>query len=215
MNKQIKGILEAIAVVIVFLGFSYLIQSNLDFFQGLVTNNLTGMFIYFILEVASIVVAPVTTLPLVVVATNLWGWIATGILNFVGWFIGSWIAFVIARKYGVRIVRKFISIEKIHEIEQRIPRKHLFWSVVLLRTAIPADVLSYALGIFTKMKLKRYLLATAIGIAPFAFLLAYFGGIRIEYQILLFLIVGILIAIGWITKLTCKKCVEFVQKRSG
>ena len=73
MEKRIKGILEVLSVVIVFLFFSYIIQSNFAFLEGLVTNDFVGISIYFLLEISSIVIAPVTTLPLVVFATNLWG----------------------------------------------------------------------------------------------------------------------------------------------
>jgi len=212
MDKRIKGLIEVLLVVIVFLSFSYVIQSNLSSLRGLVTGGVQGMIIYLILEISSIVIAPVTTLPLVVLATNLWGWVFTGILNVIGWLIGSWIAFVIARKYGVVIVKRFIALEKVRKIESRIPKEHLFWSVVLMRMIIPADILSYALGIFTKMKTKDYLLATLMGITPFAFIWAYFGGINFYYQIILFLVTGILILLGWLTKLTCKKCVEFARK---
>ena len=213
MDRRLKRIAEVLAVVIAFLFFSYIIQSNLEFLESLVTNNFIGILIYLFLEISSIVIAPVTTLPLIIIATNLWGWFFTGILNVVGWFIGSWLAFIIGRKYGVQIVRRFISIQKIYEIERKIPKEHLFWSVVLLRVVVPADVISYALGIFTKMKTKDYLLATLIGITPFAFIWAYFGGIDFYYQVILFLVAGILILIGWITKLVCRKCVEFVNKR--
>ena len=192
MDKRIKGILEVLVVVIVFLFFSYLIQSNLEFLGEFVTNDFVGMLIYFLLEVLSIVIVPVTTLPLVVIASNLWGGFLTGVLNVVGWTIGGWIAFMIARKYGVKIVKKFISIKKINEIENKIPKEHLFWSVILLRVVIPMDILSYALGIFTRMNVGSYLLATFIGIIPFAFIWAYFGGINFYYQLILFLIVGIL-----------------------
>lgn len=212
MDKRIKGILEVLVVVIVFLFFSYLIQSNLEFLGEFVTNDFVGMLIYFLLEVLSIVIVPVTTLPLVVIASNLWGGFLTGVLNVVGWTIGGWIAFVIARKYGVKIVKKFISIKKINEIENKIPKEHLFWSVILLRVVIPMDILSYALGIFTRMNVGSYLLATFIGIIPFAFIWAYFGGINFYYQLILFLIVGILILIGWIIKLTCKKCIEIIKR---
>lgn len=187
MKKQIKGLIEVLIIVVLFLFFSYVVQSNLEFLEGLVTNNFIGMFIYLILEISSIVIAPVTTLPLVIIAANLWGWILTGILNIIGWMIGSWMAFLIARKYGVDVIKKFISINKIHEVENRIPKEHLFWSVVLMRIIIPVDILSYALGIFTKMSMKSYLLATLIGITPFAFAWAYFGRVNIQYQLILFL----------------------------
>jgi uncharacterized membrane protein YdjX (TVP38/TMEM64 family) len=213
MDKRIKRIIEVLVAVIVFLLFSYIIQYNLEYLEKLITNNLVGMLIYLSLEILSIVIAPVTTLPLIIIATNLWGWFLTGILNILGWFLGSWIAFLIARKYGIKIVKRFISIEKIHRIENKIPKERLFWSVVLLRMVVPADILSYAIGIFTRMSKKSYLLATLIGITPFAFIWAYFGGIKIKYQIILFLAIGILILIGWITKLICKRCVKFIVER--
>ena len=200
-------------IVVLFLFFSYVVQSNLEFLEGLVTNNFIGMFIYLILEISSIVIAPVTTLPLVIIAANLWGWILTGILNIIGWMIGSWMAFLIARKYGVDVIKKFISINKIHEVENRIPKEHLFWSVVLMRIIIPVDILSYALGIFTKMSMKSYLLATLIGITPFAFAWAYFGRVNIQYQLILFLALGVLILLIWIIKITCKRCAYFVRRK--
>lgn len=213
MDKKIKGLIELIIVGILFILFSYLIQTNIEFLEAFVTNDFAGMIFYLLLEILSIVIAPVTTLPLVIVASKLWGWVSAGILNVIGWMIGSWLAFLIARRYGVDIVKRLISIEKIHEIENRVPKKHLFWSVVLLRSIIPADVLSYAIGIFTRMKMKSYLLATLIGITPFAFGWAYFGGISIEYQILLFLIIGIVILISWLIKLTCKRCKDIFRNK--
>ena len=78
---------------------------------------------------------------------------------------------------------------------------------------IPVDGLSYILGLFSKMSLKSYTLATIIGLTPFAFIWAYFGGMNFYYQIILFLVAGILIVVGWITKLTCEKCVGFVREK--
>lgn len=205
MNKRIKGLIEIISIAIIFLIFSYIIQINLEYFENLVSNDLIGMLVYVLIEIASIVIAPVTTLPLVAVASNLWGWVLTGILNVIGWMIGAWIAFLIARKYGILVVKKFISIGKVHEIEKRVPKEHLFWSVVLFRVIIPIDILSYALGIFTKMSMRSYLLATLIGMIPFAFAWAYFGVIKFEYQVMLFFIAGILILIGFLIKELIKK----------
>ncbi len=205
MDKKLRGLFEAIGVIIVSIYFSYVVQNNFSYFEKFIVKGVTGIVVYVLIEITSIVIAPVTTLPLIAVASNLWGWINAGLISIFAWTIGAWIAFVISRKYGVRIIKKFISIEKIQEIEAKIPREHLFWSVVLMRIIIPVDILSYALGIFTKMKARSYIIATIIGISPFAFLLAYLGTIPINYQILLFFIAGVLILIGWIIKLIYKK----------
>lgn len=205
LNKKLKGIIEFLIIVLVFLLFSYIVQENLEFFEAFVTNNLIGIIIYVLIEISSIVIAPITTLPLIAAASNLWGWIFTGFISVFAWTIGSWIAFFIGRKYGVLIIKKFLSIEQVYKIEKKIPKQHLFWSVVFLRMIIPVDVLSYALGIFTKMSTRNYIIATIIGITPFAFALAYLGTIPFIYQIISFLIASIIILIGWFFKVKFKK----------
>lgn len=211
MNKKIKGLLEVLGVIVLFVLFSFFIQNNLEFFERYVTNDLAGMTVYFFLEISSIVIAPITTFPLIIVASNLWGWFWAGLLSVFSWTVGSWIAFALARKYGVGIIKKFISLKDIHKIEKRIPREHLFWSVVLLRIIIPMDILSYALGLFSKMKAKSYFLATVIGLTPVAFAFAYLGNVPINYQIVLLLIIGIIVLIGWIGKLVLRKCPFFTS----
>lgn len=194
----IKAIIEIAIAAALFILFSYLVQKNLDFFEKFVINDVSGILIFMLIEITSIVIAPVTTLPLIAVASNLWGWVLTGVISIFAWTIGSWIAFVIARKYGVRIVRKFISLKSLYKIQKKVPHKHIFWSVVLLRLIIPVDILSYALGIFTNMKTRNYLLATIIGITPFAFVFAYLGTTHFKYQIIAFLVAFMIFLLGWL-----------------
>ncbi|MCK4552928.1 VTT domain-containing protein [Candidatus Pacearchaeota archaeon] len=200
MNKKIKGLIEIIIVIVLFIWASYVVQTNLDYFENLVVNDFAGIIVFIFIEIISIVIAPVTTLPLIAVASNLWGWFFTGLINIFSWTIGAWIAFILGRKYGYKIIKRFISLEKIHNLEKKIPQEHLFWSVVLFRIILPVDVLSYALGIFTKIKLKNYLLATIIGITPFAFVIAYLGKVPFYYQIVFFEIAFIIFAVWWVIK---------------
>jgi uncharacterized membrane protein YdjX (TVP38/TMEM64 family) len=173
-----------ILIVAFFILFSYLIQNNLDFFEGLIIGNFVGIGIYVLLNVIAVVLAPITVLPLIAVATGLWGWFFVGVITAFSWLVGSVIAFLIARKFGVPIVKKFISLEKIYALEEKASIGGGFWGVLLLRTVVPVDILSYALGLFSKIRLFPYTLATAIGILPFTFLLAYLGEAQIIYQIM-------------------------------
>jgi len=50
--------------------------------------------------------------------------------------------------------------------------------------AIPVDVLSYTLGLFTSISFSRYLLATFIGVIPFAFFFAYAAGFPTVLQVI-------------------------------
>jgi len=71
-------------------------------------------------------------------------------------------------------------------LEKKIPKENLFLGIIFLRMVIPVDILSYALGLFSKIKTRDYLLATIIGVSPFAFIFAYLGRMPFYYQIFVF-----------------------------
>ena len=132
----------------------------------------------------------ISAIPLFPIASALWGENITALLGVLGWTIGAVIAFVIARKYGVAIVGKMIPLKKLYKFEKKIPTGNLFFTVVFIRMVLPIDGLSYVLGLFSKMSLKSYTLATVIGLIPFCFVFAYLGAIPVYYQII-FLMIGL------------------------
>jgi len=194
MNKKFKSILEILLVIILFIVFSYCVRKNMTFFEDLIGMSYIGMILYVILNIIAIVIAPISTFPLIVVASNIYGWVIAAFLSILSWSIGAAIAFVIARKYGVPLVSKIFSLKKIKEIEKKVPKNNLFLSVVFLRMAVPVDVLSYALGLFSRMKFRTYILATIIGVSPFAFIFSYAGTLPVMYQIFA-LVIGLSIFI--------------------
>src|SRR3989442_3639266 len=144
-----------------------------------------GVFLYLILNVLDAVIAPGATLPLIPVAARAWGRVPAALVTTAGWTTGSLVAFLIARRWGYPLVRKLTSIERVKRMKRYIP-EDLFWSVVFLRLLMPMDVLSYALGLFTDMKWHRYAFATALGVAPAAFVLAYLGRLTHIYELIIF-----------------------------
>lgn len=198
MNRKIKTGIEIGLIILAFVLVSYLVQTNLEFFQNLVGDGYNGMAIYVILTIVSVVFAPISTLPLLPIASALWGWFATAILSIFGWLAGAMIAFWLGRKYGVDLIKKFISMEKLQRYQKSIPETHLFLGIIVLRNIFPVDILSYALGIFSNVKMRTYFWATLIGILPGAFLLAYLGGLPFKYQLVsfgIFLILALIIAL--------------------
>jgi len=134
-------------------------------------------------------------MPLIPVVSNIYGWFLAGVVTVIGWTFGSIIVFFISRKYGVPLIKKFVSLKKINKFESKIPKENLFIDIVLLRMIIPVDILSYALGLFSKVKFKTYVLATIIGITPFAFVFSFLGTIPLSYQIPGFILIVFIIAI--------------------
>ena len=142
-----------------------------------------GMLIYVLLATSSTVLAPVNTLPLIPVATALWGGFISALLSITAWTLGAIIAFILARRFGKPFIEKHYSLEKISQYEKILGDKYVFWNIVALRIMIPVDLLSYAIGLFTSVKLSTYSLATLIGVSPFAFLLAYSANFPLLLQI--------------------------------
>ena len=156
-----------------------------------------GMFVYVSLATISTVVAPINTLPLIPVATALWGGFISALLSITAWTLGAIIAFIIARRLGKPFIEKHYDLEKISRYEKLLGDKYVFWNIVALRIMIPVDILSYTIGLFTSIKLSTYSLATLIGVSPFAFLLAYSATFPLPLQIGVGVLVLLTIYLGY------------------
>lgn len=156
-----------------------------------------GMVGYVGITIGAVVVAPFSTLPLMPIATVVWGWVPTAVLSIVSWTIGAQIAFILARRYGAALVERMVSLEKVRVFEAMVPHHNLFWTVVLLRMTIPVDVLSYALGLFSHLPGRTYFWATLVGVSPFAFVLAYLGTVPIWLEVLVMAVGASVLYLVW------------------
>jgi len=195
MNQKTKSFLGLLIILVLFFLSSYFVRTNIEFLKELVGNNMYGILAYFIIIIIAIVIAPIGMVPLIPVASNIYGWFLAGVITVIGWTIGSIIVFVLCRAYGVDLIKKLISLKEIQKFESKIPKKNLFIDLILLRMIIPVDILSYAIGLLTKIDFKMFVLTTIIGVIPFAFIFSYLGTMPLWYQIGGFIIVVILIAI--------------------
>lgn len=150
---------------------------------------LTALFVVFIIPLDIVLLIPI--------GAAVWGPIPTALMSIAGWTLGATIAFSIARNLGTPTVKRLVGLTRINAVADRIPKNDLFWTVVLLRMLVSVDVLSYALGLLSAMPLGSYVLATAIGVAPFGFYFAYAGTLPFLYQIfaisLAFILAGVVL----------------------
>ena len=90
------------------------------------------------------------------------------IYNYIGLVLGSLIAFLLSRSYGIKIVEKFFKEETINKYLKYIRdnrfNKIFFWGIFL--PGLPDDLLCYIAGL-SKMKLSTFLLIILVG-KPFA-----------------------------------------------
>ncbi|OGN17328.1 MAG: hypothetical protein A3C88_01610 [Candidatus Yanofskybacteria bacterium RIFCSPHIGHO2_02_FULL_50_12] len=180
MRFTILGLAAAFVAVAY---FSYAYFDALEDFA--LAHPVAGPFIFISIEIIDVVFAPGSTLALVPIAGRLWGpWLGT-LFTMIGWVAGSFLAFFFAHRFGRPWVRRLVSARKLESIRRILP-KHLFWGVVFFRLVLPLDVTSYAIGLFTPINYRKYLTATAIGVAPGAFFLSFLGTLPLLYQAVLF-----------------------------
>jgi uncharacterized membrane protein YdjX (TVP38/TMEM64 family) len=193
-KENYKQIVSFLLIAGFFVLASYFSQQNVEEVRVLILKGGAWSLVFYVLAgVIAIVVAPLTSIPLIPVVVQVWGVFLTSILTIISWTIGSLGAFWVARKFGAPIVSKIESIDKTKEIASRVPKEKMFWYLIFLRTTIPVDILSYALGLFTNISWRMFSLTTFIGIIPATFLFSYVGSLSLQLQIPLVLIGTIVI----------------------
>ena len=193
LSEKTKAFFGLLIIIGLFVLSSYLVRTNIEFVQSLIKNNFLGMMVYILITIIAVVIAPISMMPLIPIASNLWGWLNAGLINLIGWTLGSFIVFFICRKYGVDLIKKFVSLKSINKFESKIPKENLFVDILLLRMIFPIDILSYILGLFSKVNFKIYSTATIIGLIPLAFIFSYLGTVKTLYQIIGILIIVLII----------------------
>ncbi len=196
MKPKTKAVSGIIIVIFLFVFFSYLIQTKEELIKSKIGDSYFGMVVYVLFFILSIVFAPVSASPFIPFGVGLWGISIAVFLSVIGWTTGAVVAFFIARKYGIPIVKKLVSMEDVYKVEKLIPEKNLFFIVLLLRMIIPFDGLSYAVGLFTKMRFWPYFFATLFGLIPITIILVYFGKLDYRIQIIGFVIIGVVVLLG-------------------
>lgn len=188
---KIQEIIAVLLVLLLFVGATILANRYEARLTALVEKDtIPGMVAYVGITIVAVVIAPFSTAPLIPIASALWGWVVAALLSILGWVIGAQVAFVLARRFGVPLVARIVPLEKISILEARVPQQNLFWAVILLRMTVPVDILSYALGLFSRMSATSYFWATLIGVTPFAFVFAYTGTLSMRVQMVTVLMVS-------------------------
>jgi uncharacterized membrane protein YdjX (TVP38/TMEM64 family) len=102
LNKNfLRTFLGTVVLVFLFILASVFADKYQTEMQALASGDgALGMGAYVVLTLFAVVVAPVSTLPLLPLASVMWGWVMAGILSVAGWTIGGQIAFLLARRYG-------------------------------------------------------------------------------------------------------------------
>lgn len=139
-------------------------------------------------SVVAVLVPVLSNLALVPLAVLAWGPAWTALLLLLGWVIGAAASFALGRHARPVILRRFPSVNRHANVDRLIHPGHRLGSLILLRMTFPVDVLSYALGMFSRhTSWAGNAISTAVGAAPFAVLFSLFPALSPLTQLLVFL----------------------------
>ena len=190
------SVAAAIIILILVLGMFIPLAEVEHFLQRLADRPVLAAVLYVCVLAISIVALPITSLPLLPLAAHLFGvWIGGG-LSVLGWWIGSIIAFLLARHVGRPILQRVVSLQALDAWEKNLPKDITFFSIILLRLVTPVDVVSFPLGLSKSLSFRTYAWATLIGITPFAFVWVWLGRSLLLGEWLLTVSIGIVMIIA-------------------
>ena len=197
--KNIKAILISVLVIGLFILASWLSHRYAPELSQLTLTGVYGELAYVLISLFGALVAGISSTPLIPLALAIWGAETTVVMTAVGWTLGSLAAFLLSRRFGEKLVCRIVNVCDLEDYQHRISSKGLFWKLLLARIFLPVDLLSYAIGLFTKMNIFSFITATFIGSAVFTVLAVYAAELSVPVQIFLGLAV-ILIFFVWAQK---------------
>ncbi len=124
----------------------------------------------------AVVISPIPSLPLDVAAGAFFGPFLGTVYSVAGALSGAVISFMISRLSGRQFIERFLGghINFCTACSDKVLTKIVFLSRLL--PVVSFDVISYGAGL-TKMTLKKFSLATFLGMIPLTFIYNYFGSV--------------------------------------
>jgi uncharacterized membrane protein YdjX (TVP38/TMEM64 family) len=134
--------------------------------------------LYVALMALAIIISPIPSLPLDIVAGAFFGpWLGT-LYSLTGALIGACISFLMARHLGQAFIERVLKsdIDFCVKCSNTVLTKVVFISRLI--PVVSFDVVSYGAGL-TRMSLRRFALATFFGMIPLTFIYNYFGSVLV------------------------------------
>lgn len=183
--KILTYVIGGIFAAVVLVALAQWSQQHTGLIQSLTTQaGWLGIISYIGVMAVSIVFAPLGTGFLLPVAANSYGPFLAAIYSIIGWTLGSVIAFWIAKTFRKKVFKHKGFVKRIQAYEKSIPKYQFYGLVILLRIALPVDLMSYVLGFASTMSYRVFFLTTLVGVTPMTFVFTYASTSSILIQVL-------------------------------
>jgi uncharacterized membrane protein YdjX (TVP38/TMEM64 family) len=197
MNR--RNVLK-LAVLVAFLGWGtyWFTQSGLAVYftdKGKTINFIKSFdpideIVFICLQILQVVFAPIPGEATGLIGGYLYGPILGTIYSTIGLTIGSWLAFILARFFGLPFVEKAVKHETIRKYDNILAHQGTFISLFLfLIPGFPKDCLCYIMGL-SHMNVWIFMMVSTIGRVFGTMLLSYYGSCARNGQ---YMVLGIIL----------------------
>jgi uncharacterized membrane protein YdjX (TVP38/TMEM64 family) len=171
---------------------------------------------YILIQTAQVIVAPIPGGAIEFIGGYLFGVKAGFFYSMIGLFIGSWMAFGLARIFEKLAVERFVSPRTRKKFDYLVGHEGLILSFLLfLIPGFPKDALCYLLGL-TPMHTGIFLAISVIGRIPGTLMACLQGGKAFEHQYKTFLILlgvsGLVILAFYIYHEEIHHCIKRIKR---
>jgi len=181
-NRKLLTILSAVVIILLMLLLTWLVWRWLASFsqEGLRdyirSFGVAGWLVFLTLQVLQVFVALIPGELLESVAGFAFGPVFGTLLCYAGVAIASSLIFILTRKFGVKLVKLFVSREKINQLKflNTEKKRDFLVFLVFFIPGTPKDLLTYFVGL-TEMKLSTFLIISLVARFP-SIISSTFGG---------------------------------------
>ncbi|MFZ2752955.1 MAG: VTT domain-containing protein [Lysobacteraceae bacterium] len=155
----------------------------------------SGVLLFVALSAFSAVIAFFSSALLVPVAVYTWGMPLTGMLLWLGWWLGG--AFTYALGHALRrpLIRMAGHADQLDFYRRRVPADAGFAMILLLQIALPSEIPGYLCGVM-RVPFRTYALALALAELPYALGTVWIGESLLQQRTGLLLALGVLGAVA-------------------
>lgn len=123
---------------------------------------LAGPFLFVGLQFVQVVLAPISHFTVGFMGGFLYGQYLGAVLNWTGRILGHLAAFWLARRFGRRLVERFVDPTTIAKYDKYVSSQYAFLFIAYFLPLFPDDEFSYLCGL-SKMRFRPFLLINLIG----------------------------------------------------
>lgn len=169
-TKSISLIILAIIFIFLIIFFWHqlteLFSSQIKIKKFILDFGILAPIIFVLLTAIQVLIIPIPGQAIGIASGFIFGPIMGTILSMLGLIIGSYLAFILARKLGRPFVEKILNRETLKKFDKISSENGIFaLFLIYLFPALPDDAICYVAGL-TKIKIKTLVLISAIGRLP-------------------------------------------------